>query len=205
VCHQLETPQAGAELSQTKGTIMKDMDTDQSSFLVNQGISPNPSKVQRYRSFDVEQARASWTNIHQLLEAIRMRNTDAALAPFSPDCVFENPLIGQVSKAEFAKAIRTLFSQRSVFDLVSQINSANTEKVEVEWIFTHHFQPTDRSVRLQGHTDYLLSSNRIIRQIDFFDRRSWSRQALGLKGLTLSFIPGWRLFLEHELRRTLDI
>jgi hypothetical protein len=46
----------------------------------------------------------------------------------------------------------------------------------------------------------LFGQHGIERQIESTDRFVWSRQAFGAKALVLAWLPGWRSFLEAELR-----
>jgi SnoaL-like domain len=160
----------------------------------------------RFRpSIAVEQVRMNWTLVEQHFKAIQARDADAILAAYAPDCRVEHPLIGHMSKEQFARALRTFMGQTPDYRLDFQINHAGAHQVEAEWTLEHQFHLTGRRIQLCGTTTYVLAANSISRQIDRFDRRVWSRQALGFTGLVLAYVPGWGHFIERELRQALGI
>jgi limonene-1,2-epoxide hydrolase len=160
----------------------------------------------RFRpSIDIEQVRTNWTLVEQLFKAFQSKDVDAILGAYSEDCQVDHPLIGRMSKDDFSRALLTFIRETPDYALEFQINHVGAKRVEAEWTMTHVFHLTGKTIRLSGTTTYLLSANRITRQIDQFDRRGWSRQAMGVTGLCLSFVPGWRSFIERELRQALGI
>jgi ketosteroid isomerase-like protein len=150
---------------------------------------------------DVEQARASWTTVEQLFHATRTRDADAMLAAYAEDAVIGHPLLGRLTKGAYAAALQVFLRQTPVYELTFQINRAGIDSVEAEWALAYVFQSTGRAIRTEGESRFQIAATRIVRQHDDFDRREWSRQALGFSGYILSFVPGWRSFLERELRQ----
>jgi hypothetical protein len=155
--------------------------------------------------FDTEHVKANWTLVEQLFKAFQSKDTDAIFATYAADCQFDHPLIGRLSKNEFSMAIRAFMRATPDYELAFQINHTDAKRVDVEWTITHIFHLTAKVIKQHGTTTCFLSNNRIVQQIDKFDRRAWSRQAMGMTGLVLSFVPGWRSFIERELRRALGI
>jgi ketosteroid isomerase-like protein len=175
-------------------------------YQAHRNANPSQTTARRFRpSIDIEQVRANWTLVEQHYKAIQAKDADAILAVYAADCRIDHPLIGRMSKDEFSKAVQAFIRQTPDYELEFQISHAGAQRVDAEWALTHVFHLTGRTIRLAGATTYFLSANRITRHIDQFDRRAWSRQAMGMTGLVLSFVPGWRSFVERELRRALGI
>jgi hypothetical protein len=154
---------------------------------------------------NIEQVKVNWTIIDRLFKAFQSKDADAILAAYSAKCQFNHPLIGCMSKDEFSKAVQIFIRETPDYELAFQINHVSAKRVEVEWTMTHIFHLTGRIIKQNGKTTCFLSANSVVRQIDQFDRRIWSRQAMGVTGLVLSFVPGWKSFIERELRNTLGI
>ena len=171
--------------------------------------SPEAARTTSRLSFrptvDVEQVRANWTTVEQLLLALEAGDAEAVLSRYDAHARIDHPLLGALTRDEFAVALRTFLRQTPERELSYQINHAGADRVETEWTLTNVFHASGRTVRLQGATTFVLSGLRITRQTDQFDRRDWSRQALGLTGLALSFVPGWRGYLRRELRSVLEL
>jgi hypothetical protein len=167
---------------------------------------PAPAERRLFRpTIEIEQVRASWTTVEQLFKAAQARDPDAILLAYAEEALIDHPLLGSLSRADYAAALTAFLQETPDYELTFQINHAGIDHAEAEWTLSYVFHATGRSIVTKGETAFRLSGLRIIHQRDDFDRRDWSRQALGLSGFVLSFVPGWRAFLERELRRSLSL
>jgi ketosteroid isomerase-like protein len=154
---------------------------------------------------DALQRFASRALVEQLFLALREGETDALLSRYAEHVRIEHPLLGVLDRDEFAAALRSFARRSPGHSLTYAIEDAEGDRVEASWRLNHLFHETGRLVAISGASVFVLAAGRIVRQTDRFDRRDWARQALGLTGLVLSFLPGWRAFLRRELRRSLEI
>ncbi len=166
---------------------------------------PLEASARRHAFVEIEQVKACSEHIEHLFAAIKARDVEAILGAYAPDCRIDHPLVGKMTKFQFSTAILAFFRQTPDFQLECQVIHADTQCVETQWTLTHAFHLTGRMITLGGTTTYLLSERKIKRQTDRFDRRAWSWQALGMTGLLLSFMAGWRSFVERELREALGM
>jgi SnoaL-like domain len=156
-------------------------------------------------TIDIEQVRASWNRADQFFAAIACRNLDAIQNAYGDDAEIAHPVIGLLRGPLVRKAWLAFLKKTPDLTLSYQICHAGVALAEVEWTAQHRFFENDRPIIIHGTTLLRFSEGRITFQCDSFSRRLWFRQALGPKGLILSFIPGWSKFLEFEVRRSLDL
>lgn len=160
-------------------------------------------------SIDIEQMRAAWVTAERLFCALQGGDADALIRFYEPDADFYHPLLGRLRGAQIGSAWRSFLALTPDFGITFRIEQVGPGAAEVSWRQTYRFHLTARPIVITGTSQFLLRRQGaevlIAQQIDRCDRRLWSRQALGLKGFVLSFLPGWRTFVENELRLTLDV
>ena len=162
--------------------------------------------AKRYRpSINVERVRLSWNRAHEHFSAFKAGDTDTVLAGYSHAATIHHSLLGKLTSDEIGRAVRGFQRTTRTRAFVFHVERAGVDTAEISWTWSHDFLPTGRRVMMEGETRFLFSSAGIEQQIETIDRRAWSRQALGLKGAVLSLLPGWRSFVEAELRRTMDM
>lgn len=154
---------------------------------------------------DALQRFASRVVVEQLFAALREGETEALLSRYAEHARIEHPLLGVLGRDEFAAALKSFARRSPDHSLTFAIEDAEAEGVTASWRLSHLFHETGRLVAISGVSVFVLAAGQIVRQTDRFDRRDWAWQALGLTGLALSFLPGWRGFLRRELRHSLEI
>ena len=86
------------------------------------------------------------------------------------------------------------------FDIVE----ASENHIKVNWIATYDFSKTGRRVenRISTHMD--IDNGKIVRQVDDFDFSRWARQAFGLAGYILGYIPAFHRKVQKGAREGLQ-
>jgi SnoaL-like domain len=156
-------------------------------------------------TIDIEQVRASWNRADQLFTAIACQDAAAIQNAYADNAELRHAIVGSLSGPDIKTAWRRFLARTPDLTLSFQICHAGVATAEIVWTLQHRFFENNRPIVIDGTTLLRFSEGRIAFQRDSFSRRDWFRQALGLKGLILSFIPGWSKFLEFEVRRSLDL
>lgn len=155
----------------------------------------------RYRpSIEIERVRHSWERAHQHFSALQAGDMTSLVQGYAADAVIHHSLFGELTAPEIAQAAHGFERQTSNRAMTFHVETAASNAAQISWSACYDFLPTGRPVVIDGTTRLLLGPSGIERQIETIDRRSWSRQAFGLKGAILSLLPGWRSFLAIELR-----
>jgi hypothetical protein len=160
-----------------------------------------PAHFKRYRpSIEIERVRDSWERAHQHFSALQAGDLVSLLHGYADSAVIHHALFGELNGPEIAQAAHGFQRQIANHAITFQVEAAAAGAARIAWSASYDFLPTGRTVLIDGSTRLLLSPRGIESQVETIDRRAWSRQALGLKGTILSLLPGWRRFLEIELR-----
>lgn len=160
-------------------------------------------------SIDIETMRAAWQVTEHFFGALQRHDVDALVRFYAHEAEFFHPLLGRLTQLQVSAAWRRFVQLTPDLSVRFRIEQVGPGAAEASWTQSYLFHLTGRRVSVSGTSQFLLGRQggrlQIIKQIDQCDRRQWSRQALGMKGLLLSFVPGWRTFVENELRLTLDV
>jgi hypothetical protein len=166
------------------------------------------SALQSDRTPTVPAVEQIWNNrsiIERLIRDLAQGQTDGLDALYADDARLVHPILGTLGRAQIEALWLGFIEKTTDLQIYHDCQTIEAEFAGFDWSASFYFQPTGRFVRIDGKTVMSFHEGRIKRQTDFLNMRNFSRQLLGWRGLILSFVPGWRRFLEVEIRQELDV
>lgn len=123
---------------------------------------------------------------------------------YAADATFSDPVFGGLRGEQPGGMWRMLTSRAKdlTVDLVSR--DAQESAGTAHWIAHYRFAQTGRPVVNDVHSRFTFADGLIAEQVDDFDFRRWSRQALGLPSLLLGWTPMFRSSVQSKARAGLD-
>lgn len=123
--------------------------------------------------------------IQRFYEAFQRSDAEAMAACYAPDVQFSDPVFGVLRGAEAADMWRMLISHAAEFSLTFSDIRTIGQTATANWVATYRFSQTGRKVVNHINSRFAIRDGLIFEHHDNFSLWSWSRQALGLKGLLL--------------------
>lgn len=134
--------------------------------------------------------------IQRFYEAFQRSDAEAMAACYASDVEFSDPVFGVLRGREASDMWRMLLARAAEFSLTfSDIKSVG-QTATANWVATYRFSQTGRLVVNRINARFVIRDGLIIEHHDTFDLWTWSRQALGFKGLLL----GWTSFVQNRIR-----
>jgi ketosteroid isomerase-like protein len=138
--------------------------------------------------------------VERLYAAFARRDGDAMAACYAPDGHFRDPVFGDLTGAEAGAMWRML--TRTARDL--SVELAAHDATSAHWIARYTFSATGRPVVNDVRATFRIENGLIADHVDQFSFWTWSRQALGTKGLLLGWTPLLRSKVGGTARAGLD-
>ena len=133
--------------------------------------------------------------VERLYAAFDRRDGAAMAALYAPDGPFRDPVFGDLTGAEAGAMWRML--TRTARDL--KVELPEHDAGSAHWIARYTFSATGRPVVNDVRATFRFTDDGLIADhVDQFSFWTWSRQALGTKGLLL----GWTPFLRSKVGGT---
>lgn len=151
------------------------------------------------------QARRAWHLAGTVLQALKAGDADSLAAAYAPDARMSSPILGLLEGAEIDEALRAHLRRNRGWRFDFRIDNAAPGAAEASWRASYLFCATNRQIEIEGRSRFLFGAHGVELQEDRFNLRDWSRQALGFSGVVLSYLPGWRLFVQDEFKRALGV
>lgn len=116
---------------------------------------------------------------------------------YHEDIFFYDPVFENLNAAKTAGMWEMLC--KNARDLVIRFDNvkADDEYGSCNWVAEYTFSQTGRKVSNKVRAHFQFHEGKIVEHMDDFDLWSWSRQALGMKGLLL----GWTPFVQNRIRK----
>ncbi len=148
--------------------------------------APNRSAGQP-RTSDTRAANAAL--IKRFYAALNARDAKSMIACYAPNVRFKDPAFGELDAAGVTAMWRMLCARGGDLRVAASNIGADAAAGHAHWDATYTFSATGR--RVVNHIDAVFEfrNGRIARHEDRFDLYRWARQALGLKGLLLGWLP----------------
>ncbi|MEP7180563.1 MAG: nuclear transport factor 2 family protein [Betaproteobacteria bacterium] len=127
--------------------------------------------------------------IARFYEALGRHDADAMVACYHPKVTFSDPVFTQLDAAGVAAMWRMLCERGH--DLAIQVSdiAADATSGHAQWVATYTYTATGRRVVNRIDAEFLFRDGLICRHRDRFDLHNWLRQALGVKGALLGWVP----------------
>jgi ketosteroid isomerase-like protein len=129
-------------------------------------------------------------------EAFQRSDAEAMAKCYAPDIEFSDPVFGVLRGREAGDMWRMLLARAAEFSLTfSDVRSVG-QAATANWVATYRFSQTGRLVVNRINARFMIRDGLIVEHHDNFDLWTWSRQALGFKGLLL----GWTSLVQNKIR-----
>jgi ketosteroid isomerase-like protein len=127
--------------------------------------------------------------IARFYAALDRRDAEAMVACYAPDAEFSDPAFPRLDAEGVATMWRMLCARGKDLRVVASAIEADTAAGRAHWVATYTYSATGRKVVNRIDAEFAFRDGRIVRHVDRFDLYRWIRQALGVKGLLLGWLP----------------
>lgn len=144
--------------------------------------------------------------VEQFYEAFHNLDAEEMVRLYHPEIEFEDPAFGKL-KGERAKNMwRMLCSSQKGKDFKTSYSLAHfdSENANAHWEAFYTFTQTGRKVHNKVYASFILKDGLIIKHVDDFNLYTWSKQALGLKGLLIGYTSFFKKKLQEQTNKLLD-
>ena len=141
--------------------------------------------------------------IQAFYAALGRRDADAMIACYAPDVRFSDPVFTDLDAAGAAAMWRMLCSRGKDLAVVASGISADATTGRAHWVATYTYSATGNPVVNRIDATFAFRDGRIVRHQDSFDLYRWARQALGLKGALLGWLPPVQNAIRRQAAGTL--
>jgi len=132
-------------------------------------------------------------------------DVNGMISCYDSNIVFKDPVFGELNGDDACTMWRMLL-QKSGGDLKIHFNNieADNKNGSAEWNAEYVFSKTGKKVINSIKAKFEFQNGKIIRHEDHFDLWSWSKQALGWKGLLFGWTPFMKLGIRKTARKSLE-
>ena len=141
--------------------------------------------------------------IHTFYQAFQRLDAEAMVACYSADVRFSDPVFVGLQGLEAGDMWRMLCTRAADFSLSYGEVEADDRRGSAQWVARYTFSQTGRTVVNVIRAEFVFGNGRIVEHRDHFDLWRWSRQALGLKGWLLGWLPAVQGAIRAQARRGL--
>jgi ketosteroid isomerase-like protein len=127
--------------------------------------------------------------IQRFYAAFAQRDSAAMNACYAPDVEFHDPVF-QTLRGDDARRMWSMLCARAKdLKIVVSGIEADDRLGRARWVATYTFAATGHHVENRIDASFGFKDGKIAKHQDRFDLYRWARQALGLKGLLLGWLP----------------
>lgn len=127
--------------------------------------------------------------IHQFYTAFQARDYKTMQQCYADNAKFSDPVFHDLD-AQHVRAMWEMFCQKSKDMKIEFRNvKANDTEGGAEWTAWYTFSSTNKKVVNHISANFLFENGKIVRHTDHFSFYNWAKQALGLSGLLLGWLP----------------
>ena len=130
--------------------------------------------------------------IARFYAALGRRDAATMVACYAPDATFSDPVFPLLDAAGVAAMWQMLCARGKDLEVVASDIDADAATGRAHWVATYTFSATGRRVENQIDARFEFRDGRIVRHEDRFDLWQWLRQAIGVKGALLGWLPAVR-------------
>jgi len=127
--------------------------------------------------------------IQRFYAAFAKRDSAAMNACYASNIEFHDPVFQRLRGDDARRMWRMLCARAKDLNVVASGIEADELTGRAHWVATYTFGATGN--RVENHIDasFVFEDGKIVQHRDRFDLYRWARQALGLKGLLLGWLP----------------
>ncbi len=137
--------------------------------------------------------------------AFQRLDAEAMAACYADNVQFSDPVFFDLRGQQAADMWRMLCSKAQDFSLVFDGIEANEHEGRAHWVATYTFSQSGRRVVNDIQARFKFQNGKIVWHQDHFDFWRWSRQALGVKGWLLGWMPFLQGIVQRQAAKSLVI
>jgi ketosteroid isomerase-like protein len=141
--------------------------------------------------------------IERFYAALARRDAPAMIACYAPDATFSDPAFPALDAAGVAAMWKMLCARGKDLAVVASDIEADAATGRAHWVATYTYSATGRRVENRIDATFRFRDGRIVRHEDRFDLWRWLRQALGVKGTLLGWLPPVQRAARAQAAKTL--
>ncbi|QDQ28584.1 nuclear transport factor 2 family protein [Chitinimonas arctica] len=142
--------------------------------------------------------------IERFYQAFQQLDGAAMAACYHPEVVFDDPVFIGLRGEEAGDMWKMLCARAKRFSLEFDEVRADEQGGSAHWVATYEFSKTGNMVVNDIRATFEFRDGKIVRHRDVFDLWRWSRQALGLKGVLLGWLPPVQASIRKQARASLE-
>jgi ketosteroid isomerase-like protein len=127
--------------------------------------------------------------IGRFYDALGRRDAATMIACYAPDATFFDPVFRDLDAAGVGAMWRMLCARGKDLAVVASNIEADDAAGRAHWVATYTYSATGRHIENHIDATFAFRDGRIARHVDRFDLWHWLRQALGMKGALLGWLP----------------
>ena len=127
--------------------------------------------------------------IARFYDALDRHDAATMIACYAPDATFSDPVFHGLDAAGVAAMWQMLCSRGKDLRVVASDIDADAAAGRAHWVANYTFSATGRHVENRIDARFTFRDGRFVRHEDRFDLWRWLRQALGVKGALLGWLP----------------
>lgn len=137
--------------------------------------------------------------IEEFYSGFAAANSTTMSSCYHPEVVFKDPVFG-ILEGDDARDMWEMLIEKShgLLDIKFSNVISDGKTGSADWIANYKFSSTNRDVTNVIHAEFEFKDGLIFRHVDSFDLYTWSKQALGLKGLLFGWTPFFRRKIQQQ-------
>lgn len=142
--------------------------------------------------------------LEKFYKALQSKDGDTIARCYHPEAEFTDEVFRGLKGQEVPGMWRMLFGRGGDLDVQYRDVTAGPESGSGHWDATYSFSQSGRKVVNRIDSAFQFKDGLIFRQRDTFNFWAWSRQALGLTGTLLGWLPPFQKNVQKRSRGLLD-
>ena len=141
--------------------------------------------------------------IGRFYDALGRRDAATMVACYAPDATFSDPVFRDLDAGGVAAMWQMLCARGKDLAVVASDIDADDVAGRAHWVATYTYSATGRRVENPIDATFGFRDGQIARHVDRFDLRHWLRQALGMRGALLGWLPPVQGAVRAQAAKTL--
>jgi ketosteroid isomerase-like protein len=141
--------------------------------------------------------------IARLYDALNRHDAKAMIACYAPDATFSDPAFPALDAAGLAAMRQMLCARGKDLHVAASDIDADADAGRAHWVATYTYSATGRRVENRIDARFTFRNGLIHRHEDRFDLWRWLRQALGVKGVLLGWLPPAQAAMRAQAAKSL--
>jgi ketosteroid isomerase-like protein len=141
--------------------------------------------------------------VARLYAALDRHDAEAMIACYAPDAMFTDPAFQTLDAAGIKAMWRMLCARGKDLRVVVSDIAADAAQGRAHWVATYTYSATGRVVVNRIDAKFEFRDGLIRRHEDRFDLWRWMRQALGIKGALVGWLPPAQRVLRAQAAKSL--